>query len=181
MGVVIWSFGYTIVRVGLNFDVLSVLFQEVSAFIGLIAESSSFKPYIIEIPKLIVLTKEKQLLIDEIFQKVIQDSDIESQKSNIASLFILLPEVPQNLPKWLEDFSAFNIAPKRNDIVNLINSLEQANPVQLRRVRGGLNALPVRIENDNPKLFRSNLNFYEDSFNSFVIDSLQMQLQLMVD
>ncbi|MBK8879825.1 MAG: hypothetical protein IPN74_15195 [Haliscomenobacter sp.] len=114
-----------------------------------------------------MLTKEKQLLIDEIFQKVIQDSDIESQKSNIASLFILLPEVPQNLPKWLEDFSAFNIAPKRNDIVNLINSLEQANPVQLRRVRGGLNALPVRIENDNPEAIPIQPQFLRGQFQQF--------------
>ena len=49
---------------GLNFDVLSVLFQEVSYFIDLISQSSNFHPYIQNIPKLIVLSKEKQLLID---------------------------------------------------------------------------------------------------------------------
>lgn len=153
--------------VGLNFDVLSVLFQEVSAFIGLISKSTNFRPYTQKIPKLIVLTKEKQLLIDEIFKKVREETDIESQKTNIASLFILLPEVPNNLPKWLEDFTSFNISPRRNDIVNLINALEQANPVQLRRVRTGLDAIPVRIENDNPEAIPIQPQFLRGQFQQF--------------
>lgn len=153
--------------VGLNFDVLSVLFQEVSEFISLIAYSNNYKPYIQDVPKLIVLKKEKQLLIDEIFEKVKEDNDIESQKTNIASLFILLPEVPRNLPEWLEDFSSFNIAPKRNDIVNLINALEQANPVQLNRARRGLDALPVRIDNNNPSAIPIQPQFLRGQFQQF--------------
>jgi len=152
---------------GLNFDVLSALFQEVSNFIDLISQSTNFRPYIQNIPRLIVLTKEKQLLIDEIFRKVRTETDIESQKSNIASLFILLPEVPRNLPEWLADYTRFNIAPKKNDIVNLIDALELANPVQLRRVRRGVDTIPVRVENDNPNAIPIQPQFLRGQFQQF--------------
>lgn len=153
--------------VGLNFDVLSALFQEVSTFIDLISQSSNFRPYMQNIPRLIVLTKEKQILIDEIFGKVRTDTDIESQKINIASLFILLPEVPRNLPEWLDNYTRFNIAPKKNDIVNLIDALEQANPVQLRRVRRGGDLIAVRIDNEDPNAIPIQPQFLRGQFMQF--------------
>ncbi|MCB9304074.1 MAG: hypothetical protein H6566_25845 [Lewinellaceae bacterium] len=153
--------------IGLNFDILSVLFQEVSSFICLIAESNNFKPYIPQIPKLIVLTKEKQLIIDEIYRKIQEEQNLERQINNVASLFLLLPEVPNELPDWLSNFERLNVAPRENDIVNLINSLEVANPVTLRKVRNGQNVLPVRIENNNPDAIPIQPQYLRGQFNQF--------------
>ena len=153
--------------VGLNFDVISALFQEVSLFISLISKSSNYKPYITHIPRMIVLNKEKSLVIEEIYHQIRQNTSIENQQANIASLFLLLPEIPQNLPQWIDEYESFNIAPKENDIVNLIDSLEQANPITIRRIRGGANTQPVRIDNNNPNAIPVQAQFLRGQFTQF--------------
>ncbi len=153
--------------IGLNFDVLSVLFQEVSSFISLIAKSNNYTPYINEIPKLIVLKKEKQLLIDEIYQSLSSERNQERQINHIASLFLLLPEIPNNLPDWLLNFERLNIAPREVDIVSLISNLERANPMTLRRVRQGGEMVPVRIDNTNPNAIPVQPQYLRGQFTQF--------------
>lgn len=130
---------------GLKYEIVASFFQDVSNFIKLIALSSNFKPYLTIVPELIGIKIDKKVLIDELYQELQQTSNTEDQRNLISSLFLILPEIPKNLPNWIEKFDTIKIAPKKNDIVYLIDALEKANPVSLNKVTGGSQSLDVKI------------------------------------
>ena len=84
------------------------------------------------------------MLIDELYQELKQTSNTEEQRNIISSLFLILPEIPKNLPVWIEKFDSIKVAPKKNDIVYLIDALEKANPVSLNKVTDGSQSLDVK-------------------------------------
>lgn len=131
--------------IGLSYEITASLFQEVSRFLKLLSESNNFKPYLHKVPELIGIQIDKNILVDDLYRRVNQSNDINEQKIIISSLFLILPEIPQDLPQWTENFQSFNIAPKKNDIVYLINALERANPVSLKKVKDGANTINVKI------------------------------------
>lgn len=156
---------------GLSYEITASFFQEVSRFLKLISQSSNYKPYLQKIPELVGIMIDKDILIDDLYNRVNATKDIDEQKTLISSLFLILPEVPKDLPEWVKKFESFNIAPKRNDIVYLINALEQANPVSLRKVNSGSNTIDVRIDMDNPNAIpisphylRTEFTQYKDQF-----------------
>jgi len=157
--------------IGLSYEITASFFQEVSRFLNLIGLSSNYKPYLQKIPELVGIMIDKNVLIDDLYNRVNKTKDIEEQKTLISSLFLILPEVPKDLPDWVKRFDSFNIAPKRNDIVYLVNALEQANPVSLRKVKSGSNTIDVRIDIDNPdaipispQFLRTEFTQYKDQF-----------------
>lgn len=154
--------------IGLNYDVIASIFQEVSMFIRLLAKSINYKPYIPEVPKLITISKEKNILIEELFENVETETTIENQKTNIASLFLLLPEVPNELPEWVSKFENFNIAPKEKDIVYLTKALRNANPVELKRTKKATGTtLVTRIDKTDPNAIPIKPHYLKSEFTEF--------------
>lgn len=152
---------------GLSYEITASFFQEVSKFLNLIALSNNYKPYLPKIPELIGISIDRDILIDDLYNKVNNSKDLEEQKTIISSLFLILPEVPKNLPEWLKHFNSFNIAPKRNDIVYLVNALEQANPVCLKKVKSGSQTIDVRIDINNPNAIPISPQFLKKEFIQF--------------
>jgi hypothetical protein len=130
---------------GLKYKIVASFFQDVSDFIKLIGLSNNFKPYLTCVPELVGIQIDKKVLIDELYQELQQTSNTEEQRNLISSLFLILPEIPNNLPNWLEKFDSIKVAPKKNDIVYLIDALEKANPVSLNKVTDGSQSLDVKI------------------------------------
>ncbi|MDG4715430.1 hypothetical protein [Winogradskyella marincola] len=130
---------------GLKYEIVASFFQDVSDFIKLIGLSNNFKPYLACIPELVGITIDKKVLIDELYQDLQQTSNVEEKRNLITSLFLILPEIPSNLPDWIEKFDSIKVAPKKNDIVYLIDALEKANPVSLNKVTDGSQSLDVKI------------------------------------
>lgn len=134
---------------GLKYEIVASFFQNVSEFIRLVGLSNNFKPYLSKIPELIGIKIDKEILIDDLYQQLQSTMNIDEQSSLLSSLFLVLPEIPQDLPEWLDKFESIKIAPKKNDVVYLIDALEKANPVTLNKVSAQGRALKVNIVGKN--------------------------------
>lgn len=130
---------------GLKYELIASLFQSVSEFFHLISQSNNIKPYLNRIPELVGIKIDKNILIDDLYKQLNESKNTHDQKSLISSLFLILPEVPSNLPEWIDKFESIKVAPKKNDIVYLIDALEKANPVALNKVTDTSNHLNVKI------------------------------------
>lgn len=130
---------------GLKYELVASLFQSVTRFLRLLSKSSNLKPYLTSIPELVGIQIDKNILIDDLSSKLKMSKNISEQKAILSSLFLILPEVPKNLPEWLSKFESLKIAPKKTDVVYLIDALEKANPVILKKVNEGGNPVNVTI------------------------------------
>lgn len=130
---------------GLKYEIVASLFQSVSDFFQLISQSNNIKPYLTKIPELVGIKIDKNVLIDDLYNQLKDSKNTQEQKSLISSLFLILPEIPKKIPEWIEKFESIKIAPKKNDIVYLIDALEKANPVALNKVTDTSNQLNVKI------------------------------------
>ncbi|WP_339713000.1 hypothetical protein [uncultured Kriegella sp.] len=130
---------------GMNYDLVASLFQSVSKFLNLIAESNNYKPYLSKIPELVGIKIDTQVVIEDLYKRFNNSEKLVEQKSILSSLFLILPEIPKDMPEWISKFEKIKVAPKKTDIVYLINALENANPVALKKVTDGTESLNVKI------------------------------------
>jgi hypothetical protein len=130
---------------GLKYELVASLFQSVSSFFELISQSNNIKAYLTKIPNLVGIKIDNSVLIDDLYNQIQDSKNTQEQKSLISSLFLILPEIPKEMPEWIEKFESIKIAPKKNDIVYLIDALEKANPVALNKVTDTSNQLNVKI------------------------------------
>lgn len=130
---------------GLKYELVASLFQSVTNFFKLLSESNNFKPYLQSVPELVGIQIDKKVLIDDLRGKLQDAKNPLEQKALLSSLFLILPEVPQDLPEWVSKFESLKLAPKKTDIVYLIDALEKANPVTLKKVNDEGNQLNVNI------------------------------------
>lgn len=130
---------------GMNYDLVASLFQSVSNFLKLLGASNNYKPYLTKIPELVGIKIDTTIVIDDLYNRFNNTVDLNEQKTILSSLFLILPEIPKNMPEWVSKFENIKIAPKKTDIVYLINALENANPVALNKVTDGSESLNVKI------------------------------------
>jgi hypothetical protein len=97
------------------------------------------------VPELVGIQIDKSVLIDVLQSKLQDSKNTLDQKAILSSLFLIPPEIPQNLPEWVSKFESLKIAPKKTDLVYLIDALEKANPVILKKVNDEGSQLNVRI------------------------------------
>ncbi len=153
---------------GLSYEITASLFQEVTLFLNKISCSNNFKPYMPRIPELVGIHIDKKIIIDDLSNKLKGASNKEDQRKLISSLFLILPEIPKDLPDWLETFDKVKVAPKKSDLVYLINALEKANPVSLKKVKGGSNTLNVKIvDKDDPSALPISPHYLRTEFTKF--------------
>lgn len=130
---------------GLTYELVASLFQSVTKFFKLLSKSSNLKPYLTSIPELVGIQVDKSILIDDLSSKLKNSKNLQEQEAILSSLFLILPEIPKNLPEWISKFESLKVAPKKTDIVYLIDALEKANPVTLKKVNDGGASLNVTI------------------------------------
>lgn len=152
---------------GLSYKVIASLFMQVNEFLTTLSLSNNYKPYLQKIPELVGISIDKNLLIDELYSQFNNTNDIQEQNKILSSLFLILPEVPKELPDWLSKFNSFNIAPKKNDVVYLINALENANPVNLKKVNEDGRSLSVVIRNEDPNAIPISNHLLKTEFTQF--------------
>lgn len=153
--------------IGLSYDVISSLFQDVSTFLYTLAGSLNYRAYLPKIPRLVGIKTDKDLLIDDLYGKLREQKDPNEQKTLISSIFLILPEVPKELPEWIEKFERFNIAPKKQDYLYLVNALKDATPVSLKKVKASEKALSVRIDNSDPNAIPIAAHYLKTEFTQF--------------
>jgi hypothetical protein len=124
--------------------------NEVASFLKLLRLSTRISPYISPVPQCTVLLPDRSLLIEDIAGRL-QEAKSEGEIATaLASLYLVLPDIPEDEPAWLETFERVMVTPKERDINYLLKVVESALPVSLRRSTSTGSILSVKITNENP-------------------------------
>lgn len=150
--------------IGISKDACVVAINDVIDFLQIISKSSRIKPYTEFIPNKIEIIKENQLVIDELINKIKNNSDITEKANALASIYLVTPELPDKPENWMESFEKIVISPKANDISFLVDTLKQSRYASLIKVSGNDLGLPVTVNPNNPSAIPIEPQFLRKSF-----------------
>ena len=132
-------------------SVACVTADRVSQFLAELSKSNRIRTYLEGFPVPPHGALSPNLLIDDLIAKLASAKKPHDRAALLGSIFLVLPEIPQNVPEWIGAFDRIAIAPNDNDLSLLITTLETAIPVQLRKVSIGSGApLGVAIKPGDP-------------------------------
>lgn len=134
---------------GPSMDVSIACVNDVIAFIRLLGASSRIKSYIETLPKPITITKSYDLIIDELIQKVMRSNTTSEKVSSLASIYLVIPELPDDEPEWFPVFERALITPRENDISFLLDTLKKSRYGSLIKVSKGKESIPVTVQKGN--------------------------------
>jgi hypothetical protein len=140
---------------GLLHEATASIANDVADFLDVLALSSRVRPYLTNIPRVPLYTRERQVYVEDLRRRL---GDAPSAQA-VASLYLVLPDVPGEKPEWVDALGRVSIAPKDRDVVYLLSALQTALPATLVRVGGNGEALAVRVEQDNPHALPISPNF----------------------
>ncbi|SDJ35435.1 hypothetical protein [Paenibacillus naphthalenovorans] len=138
---------------------------DISEFLNELGRSSRIKPYLGTIPRPHDVVKDKVTLIEELAVKLNRSERIDEKAAYLSSAFLIIPDIDDVQPEWLDAFERINIVPTSNDIVLLLDALNKAVPTSLMRSTGEGVAIPVRVEPNNPSAIPISPQFLRREFN----------------
>lgn len=124
--------------------------QKVLDFYRLLALSSRVRPYLEQLPRPPEPRVDREVLIDQLARQFREADTTADRSAALHSLFLVLPEVPEEAPGWLDAFDRSCVAPTNGDINLLLQTLERAQPVHFERLNGGGQGLPVAVRPQDP-------------------------------
>lgn len=137
--------------VGTNYDVAVSGAYEVAGFLKQLSLSCELTTCLEHIPFPPNLAREKTVLLEDLINQIHETDDDKGRSSLIKSAFLVMPDIPEEKPEWLDLFNKITIAPEQNDIAFLLDVLEKAHPVSLTRQSSVGSVVPVRVvQSDNP-------------------------------
>ena len=119
---------------GPSADVCIACVNSVIHFIELLGESSRIKSYIETLPKPIKMFKSYELIVDELIQKVNKSSSDAEKINALASMYLVIPELPDKQPEWFPAFERALVTPQSNDISFLVDTLAKSHYGSLIKV-----------------------------------------------
>lgn len=134
---------------GLVHEAVVIKANEVASCLDLLAISRRLGPYLQKIPRCLWYSRDRAVVIEDLRSKL-EHSKGEDRTSTLASIYLVLPDIPEEEPEWLQAFSRVSLAPKSRDIEYLMSTLEDALPASLRRASNVAETVPVRVEPENP-------------------------------
>jgi len=151
--------------VGPSREVAIFLAKDVSDFLSELSKSTRIKPYLSFIPKPHDIVKDHTTLIEELAIRVNQSKSVQDKAICLSSAFLILPDISEIKPEWLDAFERVSITPTSNDIVLLLDALNKAVPSTLIRASGNGSAMPVKVEPNNPSAIPISPQFLRREFN----------------
>lgn len=145
-------------------DVCIACVNDVISFIKLLGESSRIKPYTETVPHIIEMPKSYDLIIDDLIAKLKKPASDTDKAHALASIYLVIPELPKEEPEWLQAFDRLMIAPKSNDITFLLDTLKDSKYASLIKVTTTDNALPVVVQKGNPDALPIEPQYLKKSF-----------------
>lgn len=134
---------------GVSRDVAIFQCNSVSDFLDSLRTSNKIRPYLKYVPRVQGQLPDRTLIIENLTSIIRNKSDDEFQAA-LASVFLVLPDLPENEPDWIEAFDRVAISPKPHDVNFLLDILESALPASLRRSSSIGGSLPVVVRPDDP-------------------------------
>lgn len=129
---------------GVSRDVVFHSAANVSQFLLLLATSKKWAPYLKNIAYPPVPLKEKTLLIDELTKLAKKGAGTERVKA-LSGIFLVLPALPDDPPKWLDSLKNVQVTPKTKDIAVLVQAISKASVGEFSKVGKGIQSVPVKI------------------------------------
>ncbi len=136
--------------VGPSWEVASIAARKVSDFLENLAKSQRLKPYLEDIPHPPQKVVLPQVLIDDLAAQLRTSRNPQDRAALIKTLFLILPEVPETSPEWIDAFERVAVMPTEGDLSLLLTALESAVPVQLQRASARGSGLSVVVRPDDP-------------------------------
>lgn len=124
--------------------------RRVLDFLNKLASSTRVRPYLDRIPRPQDAGVDRELLVDELARRFAQAETAVDRGQALRSLFLVLPEVPEEAPEWLAAFDRSAVAPSAEDVNLLLQTLEHAAPVRFQRLNAGGQGLPVAVRPQDP-------------------------------
>ena len=150
--------------IGPSRDVCITCVNDVISFLGLLGKSSRIKPYTETVPRLIEVSKSFELIVDELIAELNGSvSDIDRSRT-LASVYLVVPELPDKEPEWIDAFDRLLISPKRSDISFLLDTLKESKCASLVKVASSNAAVPVVVQKGNPSALPIEPQYLKKSF-----------------
>ena len=121
----------------------------VSDFLECLALSSRIKPYLSFTPRCLLYNKERTIIIEDLARRL-ADVTEKDKDTLLVSMYLVLPDIPENEPEWMEAFDRVTISPKNRDVSYLLQVLETAVPTSLRRTSRSGEGFSVVVRPDDP-------------------------------
>jgi len=134
---------------GLVQEAVVSLANSVADFLDLLGGSRRLRPYLERVPRCLWYSRDRMLLIEDLSARLNHNSGPE-QAVLLSSIYLVLPDVPQEEPEWLDALARVSVAPRQRDVEYLMETLDQAIPATLRRASAIGCTIPVRVDNANP-------------------------------
>jgi len=144
-------------------EVIKTYINKVVAFLQLISASSRLSGYLSYLPSPLPDEKTQQVLLEDLVNKL-QGKPEGQDVETLMSLFMVLPDIPDEQPEWLERIQRVSIAPKQNDIFFLLSVLEKCQSVSLIKNGTACGSLPVSIQPGNPNAIAIDPHYIKREF-----------------
>jgi len=94
--------------------------------------------------------RQLDVLVEDLLRALSQTTDAAARCQLLASLVVILPTVPDEMPEWMATLERSVVVPRVNDLAFLLKSLADAIPVQFKKARGPGKLLSVVVRPDDP-------------------------------
>jgi len=135
---------------GVSRDVALAAATNVHGFLNVLRKGNRWLPYLRAIPSIPTVPPERILIAEELARTLQSESSEKDVGRQLRSIFLVLPELIEDTPEWLDSFDRVQIAPSEKDLTVLLKSLRGAGRGDLLRVGRGAKGIAARIENENP-------------------------------
>lgn len=95
------------------------------------------------------MPKSYDLIIDDLVRKLNQSSSNEDKAVAISSIYLVVPELPEEEPEWIQAFERLMVIPKETDISFLLDTLQASRYASLIKVAKSSDAIPVVVQKGN--------------------------------
>lgn len=137
--------------------------NDVAAFLECLSKSSKISPYLKNIPECPILDKERTVIVEDLARRLDEPSGAD-EETLISSVFLVLPDVPEDKPGWIDALERVSVAPKKNDVNYLLQVLGEAVPATLRRTTRSGSAVPVTVDQDDPEALPIAIRYLKRQF-----------------
>ncbi len=127
-----------------------LLARNLVLFLEHLSKSAKIHPYLETIPKPHDEIVEYTAIINDLQKKLLSASTDTEKSEILANIYLVLPNMPDEKPEWIDVLERVSIAPKPSDINLLLTSLETAVPITFRKTVQGEKPISAIINPSDP-------------------------------
>lgn len=135
---------------GVGLDVAVEAVNRVYTFLSHLGKSTRVKPYLEALPSLELPARQIEVLLEQLVSQLNTADSIADRAQALRSIFLVLPDVPVEEPRWLQALERVAVVPTVGDIALLMAIVHEAIPGRLIRAAGGGPAIPIAIRPNIP-------------------------------